>query len=742
MQSSSTSGSIVDAAVTKHIGLGAICSVGQARAIVRNNEIDWDPRRQNHATIPEGSTFRAVVIGQDEQGQLIISRKAAAPAPFQKFVGAHEIGDLVDAVVEHKTPSAWVVRLGGGLAGRLPTAEVPALPAYSGDLTEQPELKPGDHLRVQVLTIDQVKKKITVSLKRAVRQIETTEWAELLKVGRERASTQYTWTRRVKSCRIPKTRDESSLKVLLVDDREDLLYSLSSLLSDRAHHVAACSSVVQARSYIDEANRIDVAVVDLQLSGQQISQRVFQRLRERFPNSRKIVFTADPVSGPTFSQEHGCLLVQKPIAPDDLIAIIEGRKTPELLSENIEQAFDDLAQLASVSSAEYDAVEKLLDDHLSAMSEAAPGAYLAVLRHARSTNEVICLRSYGIDRKPFKEYSTKLRFSFVGDVLAKRDFGQFTINPWRTISDSLTKLMQKLGANRVIGVRVPANSMGDSLAAFAFLPNSAESLEQSQTRAFQQQARALGLEIDRAVLDAGITRRQRALTAGSLVLGMTHELKNAVSTLLFQAKHLTEALEAEQKSPGTRLRDCIECHTRMNRQIEDLETVFESLLGMTSATTGDDRPIEELLLDTVRQCQPTADQANIALWLDSRISPQLTTYGVPGILGQVVMNLILNGIQHTRAMRRQNGFVLVTLNDEMDASGRWLCIRVRDNAFGIDTVQFHSIFRMFETSRRNGSGLGLYVSRMISNALHGDIEVECSHKFLGSTLLVRLPVQG
>ena len=70
-----------------------------------------------------------------------------------------------------------------------------------------------------------------------------------------------------------------------------------------------------------------------------------------------------------------------------------------------------------------------------------------------------------------------------------------------------------------------------------------------------------------------------------------------------------------------------------------------------------------------------------------------------------------------------------------------MCLRVTDNAFGIEGASFHKIFRMFETTRRDGSGLGLYVSQMIVDSLKGELAVESSHKFLGTTMLVRLPVE-
>jgi signal transduction histidine kinase len=375
------------------------------------------------------------------------------------------------------------------------------------------------------------------------------------------------------------------------------------------------------------------------------------------------------------------------------------------------------------------------------MSRVVPKAVLAVLRHLVATNEVVCLRAVGVERKRFDPFSGTLRFSFVGDVLSGREFGRYRVIPRSQSTDPLVPLMASLGADHLLAARLQSNTLRDPIGVFAFFPSSESPADLSATRSFQQQVQALAIEIDRSALDARVAQHQRAISAGSLLLGMTHELKNAISALRLQAAHLEAVLAPDNRSAAARWNESIDCQARLSKQIEDLQTVFESLLGMVRIGGASQRPISQLVLEVVRQCHPAAEKDDITLWMTDTTVGERSVYPVRATLAQVVMNLILNAIQHTRMYRHNGGFVQVTLSEEKVDGRRWLYIRVRDNGFGIDGLRFGRIFCMFETTRRDGSGLGLYVSRMLVNGMGGEIFVEKSHKYLGTTMAVRMPMK-
>ena len=76
---------------------------------------------------------------------------------------------------------------------------------------------------------------------------------------------------------------------------------------------------------------------------------------------------------------------------------------------------------------------------------------------------------------------------------------------------------------------------------------------------------------------------------------------------------------------------------------------------------------------------------------------------------------------------------------QVEAGGKKL-IQITDNGCGM-SAQFlrDSLFRPFSTTKKKGLGIGMFQSKMIVDAHHGDIEVE-SEPGKGTTFRVILPI--
>jgi putative PEP-CTERM system histidine kinase len=100
---------------------------------------------------------------------------------------------------------------------------------------------------------------------------------------------------------------------------------------------------------------------------------------------------------------------------------------------------------------------------------------------------------------------------------------------------------------------------------------------------------------------------------------------------------------------------------------------------------------------------------------------------------KVVTNLVLNA---TEAVP-QGGQIVV----ETGQNNGWAVLTVADNGCGIDPKFLRqALFRPFQTTKKNGFGIGMFQSKMIVEAHGGRIEVESELK-KGTTFRVLLPVQ-
>jgi signal transduction histidine kinase len=114
----------------------------------------------------------------------------------------------------------------------------------------------------------------------------------------------------------------------------------------------------------------------------------------------------------------------------------------------------------------------------------------------------------------------------------------------------------------------------------------------------------------------------------------------------------------------------------------------------------------------------------------------------PNRLGQVLTNLTQNAVKFSP----DDGPVTLSASIERGDDGEVLRFDVADRGVGIAPEEFERIFERFQqtesatTRKAEGTGLGLYITRRLVEAMDGSISV-ASEVGLGSTFTVRLPLR-
>jgi signal transduction histidine kinase len=101
---------------------------------------------------------------------------------------------------------------------------------------------------------------------------------------------------------------------------------------------------------------------------------------------------------------------------------------------------------------------------------------------------------------------------------------------------------------------------------------------------------------------------------------------------------------------------------------------------------------------------------------------------------KVATNLIFNARE---AVPPSSGLVQI----QTSQSNGWAVLAISDNGCGMSREFLNrSLFRPFQTTKKNGLGIGMFQSKMIVEAHKGKIEVE-SETGKGTTFRVFLPLK-
>ena len=230
-------------------------------------------------------------------------------------------------------------------------------------------------------------------------------------------------------------------------------------------------------------------------------------------------------------------------------------------------------------------------------------------------------------------------------------------------------------------------------------------------------------------LEADLAHINRVNMMGELAAALAHEIKqpiaaavaNAGACLGFLDGEHPDILEAREAASGT-----IGCARRAAEIIDHVRSLFKKNLPQREPVDLNEliREIALLLKSDIRR-----NSATVHLELGENL---------PNVIGdrvqleQVLMNLMLNAIE---AMRDANGNLTITSNPTEDGH---LLISVSDTGIGIPADKVDRIFDTFFTTKPQGTGMGLAISRSIVES-HGGRLWATSNSGRGSTFRFTLP---
>lgn len=245
------------------------------------------------------------------------------------------------------------------------------------------------------------------------------------------------------------------------------------------------------------------------------------------------------------------------------------------------------------------------------------------------------------------------------------------------------------------------------------------------------------LEENRGLLEARIAQRTRELQEtqaqmlhqekmaafGLLAAGIAHEVGNPLTSISSMVQMLQRRPQDDYAQDKLGL---------VSDQLQRIQVILRELVQFSRPASSAKGRVH--LADVV------VEALNITKYysrtkgrlIDNQVPADLPpVWGMRDQLVQVVLNLILNAIDATP----QGGRVTVSAR----VGGPGLELAVHDDGGGIAPDQAPRLFQPYFTTKKHGTGLGLFVTRKLVNAHGGRIDFS-SPPGQGTTFHVQLPI--
>ncbi len=236
-------------------------------------------------------------------------------------------------------------------------------------------------------------------------------------------------------------------------------------------------------------------------------------------------------------------------------------------------------------------------------------------------------------------------------------------------------------------------------------------------------------ENEREALRADLAHVNRVSMMGELAASLSHELKQPIAATVTNAKTSIRWLKRDQPD----LDEACEASRRVVEDGKRAADIIDRLRSLYKKSPPQRELVEvnDIVGEIVVLLRGEANRYAVSMRTDLAPDP-------PNILAdrvqlqQVLMNLMLNGIE---AMKDMGG--VLTVKSELVQDGQAL-ISVSDTGVGLPAEKTDQIFGAFFTTKPQGSGMGLAISRSIVES-HGGRLWATSNSGRGATFHFTLP---
>ena len=223
----------------------------------------------------------------------------------------------------------------------------------------------------------------------------------------------------------------------------------------------------------------------------------------------------------------------------------------------------------------------------------------------------------------------------------------------------------------------------------------------------------------------------RLVLLGQMAASLAHELRTPLTTVLFEIASIQSHLGADET--------VISAYRKVNREIGRASQMVESLLVFSKFKDLNlsSLRLREFVEQTLGEIPASKIPAQVKVRVHADEEIEVTSDG--DRLKQVFINVLFNALEALTG--QADGSITVRIYSEYDELPRNVrhIIAVCDTGPGIPDAIKGRVLEPFFTTKKEGTGLGLYISYSIMKTLKGDLEIHSNRQ--GTRVNLILPAR-
>ncbi|MFY4760465.1 ATP-binding protein [Aliarcobacter butzleri] len=213
-----------------------------------------------------------------------------------------------------------------------------------------------------------------------------------------------------------------------------------------------------------------------------------------------------------------------------------------------------------------------------------------------------------------------------------------------------------------------------------------------------------------------ILQQSKFVKSGEMIANITHQFRQPLNNISYILINLKKRFESEKL-------DKIFFDKKVNQANEQVSFLSKTIADFKEFYLQEKEKDDFLVKDSIQNAltilNPDLQKDNINLNLKFETFEDIKIFGVKNELSQVILSLVSNSIDALK--NRHNPKISINVV----SSSAEVIIEILDNAGGIKAKNLKKIFEPYFSTKEEGTGIGLYLSKIIiEESFGGKLQVQ------------------